>query len=99
MIHDEMCKKELSYFQMSDKLYFALKDYLQRYNLTFSKYCEELKVEEYMMRKIVDRKILMYAPYKLLIKIAKSIDCEGIEIMQDPFEIKRINGIKKRTTF
>lgn len=99
MINDEAGRIENSYYQMSDKLYKALIDYLQRNNISFSCYCKDIGVEEYMMRKVVDRKILMYAPYKLLVKIAKSIECEGIEMTQDPFEMKRMNRIKKRTTF
>ena len=82
-------KRENSYFQMSNELYRALVDYLREHNLTFSKYCKDLKVEEYMMRKIVDRKIGMYAPYKLLVRIAKSIDQNGIKVWQEPFQLKR----------
>lgn len=82
-------KRENSYFQMSNGLYKALMDYLREHNLTFSRYCENLRVEEYMMRKIVDRKIGMYAPYKLLVKIAKSIDQNGIKVWQEPFQLKQ----------
>ena len=95
-MNSELIKPELNFYQMSDELYDALCEYLKKYNLSFSRYCQDLKVEEYMMRKVVDRKIGMYAPYKLLKKIAKSIQREDLPLWQDPFQMKRI---KKRTTF
>lgn len=87
-IEDENIRRETSYWQMSNELCKALTEYLKDHNLTFSKYCKDLKVEEYMMRKIVDRKIGMYAPYRLLVKIAKSIDQQGIKLWQEPFQLK-----------
>jgi len=99
-ILDENIKLETNYVQMSDDLYLALAKYLQQYNLSFSQFCKDLGVEEYMMRKIVDRNIAMYSPYRLLKRIAKVIGATDIEIWQDPFKIKAqfSRGIKKRTT-
>ena len=99
-ILDENNKLETSYVQMSDELYRALAEYLKDHDLSFSQFCKDLRVEEYMMRKIVDRNIAMYSPYRLLKRISKVIGAEDIPIWQDPFKIKAqfSRGIKKRTT-
>ena len=75
-------QKENDYYKMSDELYFALIDYLKNHNLSLSQFAKDMQIEEYMLSKIVDRKIKMYSPYLVLYRISKIIDVHKIPLIE-----------------
>lgn len=79
---DDITQRGKDYYKMSDELYNALMQYLKKYNLSFSRFCKDMNVEEYMLSKIVDRKIKMYSPYSLLYRIAKIIGVRNIPLVE-----------------
>lgn len=75
-------QKQNDYYKMSDELYYALMLYLKKYNLSFSRFCKDMQIEEYMLSKVVDRKIKMYCPYIILYRIAKIIEVRDIPLVE-----------------
>lgn len=82
MIETQNQKNEKDYYKMSDELYNALMQYLKDHNLSFSKFCKDMQIEEYMLSKIVNRKIKMYSPYSILHRIAKIIEVNNIPLIE-----------------
>lgn len=62
--------KEIQY-KMTDDFYILLKGYLRANNITLKQLCENMGIEYYLVKKIIDRKIKMHIYLSFLEKLAE----------------------------
>lgn len=67
-------------YKMSDKFAKIILIKLKENKMEFSKFCELLKVDEYFLKKVIDRKIQASCYMSLLEKIAKLINVSEIKL-------------------
>lgn len=66
-------------FQMSDELFNYITEYMRRNNMNIDKFAEYVKINKYMLSKIMDRKIKMHCYLSVLNKIGLYTDAKGIK--------------------
>jgi len=68
------CFQNEEQIQMSDAIYNKINTYMELHNMTLSDFSKAVKFDEFVLGKIIDRKIKMHCYKSLIYRLIKFIE-------------------------
>lgn len=75
-------EKVVALHEMTDEFCNLINNYIKKNKLTFTEFCSRVRIDAYMLNKIMDRNIKMRAYRSLFFKIAEYIGLSSQEFIK-----------------